>query len=60
LLSTLAISTLLIVGLHYLYKPVTTGSLHLKNVEGEVEIIREVDTGIPHIFATTEKMAIYA
>lgn len=58
-LSILTISTVLIVGLHYLYKPTTTGTLHLRHANGELEIVREVDTGIPHIFAHDIKSAIY-
>jgi hypothetical protein len=58
-LSILTISTVLIVGVHFLYKPTTTGTLHLKHATGELEIVREVDTGIPHIFALDIKTAVY-
>lgn len=58
-LSILTISTVLIVGLHYLYKPITEGTFHLKHASGEIEIVREVDTGIPHIFALDMKSAVY-
>jgi penicillin amidase len=48
-----------IFGVYYLYKPVTTGTLYLSNAAGEAEILRETDTSIPHIYASSEKMALY-
>jgi penicillin amidase len=58
-LSILTISTVLIVGVHYIYKPTTTGTLHLKHAGSELEIVREVETGIPHVFALDIKSAVY-
>jgi penicillin amidase len=48
-----------ILGLHYLYTPITTGTLYLSNAMGSAEILRETDTSIPHVFASSEKMALY-
>jgi len=59
LFTIVSVVTLVIFGLHFLYKPVTTGTLYLKNAKGEAEVLREVDTSIPHIFASNEAMAIY-
>jgi acyl-homoserine lactone acylase PvdQ len=42
-----------ILGLYYVYSPVTEGTLYLKHAKGEAEIIREVDTGIPHVYASS-------
>jgi len=49
-----------ILGLHYLYSPITTGTLYLSNAMGSAEILRETETSIPHVFATSEKMAVYS
>ena len=48
-----------ILGVFYIYKPVTSGTLYLENAMGEAEIFRETDTSIPHVYATNEKMALY-
>ena len=52
--------TIAIVGLQYIYKPVTSGTLYLKNAMGTAEILRETDTSIPHVFANSEQMALYS
>jgi len=59
-LAVFSIVTLVILGVHYIYKPTTTGTIYLKNAGSDIEIIREVETGIPHIFASDEKSALYA
>jgi len=56
----LVISITAIITLHYLYRPIKSGTLYLKNARGNAEIIRETENNIPHIFADTEEMAIYA
>lgn len=58
LLITLAIILILVIS--YLYKPVTTGTLSLKNAKGEAEVIREVETSIPHVYASNELMMYYS
>ena len=57
LVALLVISAIL--GVFYIYKPVTSGTLYLQNAMGEAEILRETDTSIPHVYATNEKMAVY-
>lgn len=53
---TLVISVL---ALHYLYQPITAGTLYLRNAKGDAEILRETETSIPHVYASSEKMALY-
>ncbi len=61
LLGTLAFLVIAaILGVMYIYKPVTSGTLYLEHAMGEAEILRETDTSIPHIFASSEKMALYS
>ena len=48
-----------ILGVFYIYKPVTSGTLYLENAMGEAEVLRETDTSIPHVYASNEKMALY-
>eukprot|EP00347_Sterkiella_histriomuscorum_P007762 403347656 len=55
-LLTLCISVL---ALHYLYQPQTTGTLYFRNAKGDAEILRETETSIPHVYASSEKMALY-
>ena len=51
--------SIVILGLHYIYKPVISGKLYLKNAMGTAEILRESDTSIPHVFASSEQIALY-
>jgi hypothetical protein len=54
--------TLISVGvftLHYLYRPLSSGTIYLKNASGEAEILRETERSIPHVFANSEKMAVF-
>ena len=48
-----------ILGVFYIYKPVTSGTLYLENAMGEAEVLRETDTSIPHVYASNERMALY-
>jgi penicillin G amidase len=48
-----------ILGVFYIYKPVTSGTIYLENAMGEAEVLRETDTSIPHVYASNEKMALY-
>lgn len=59
LFTIVTVVTLSIFGLHLLYKPVTTGTLYLKNAKGEAEVLRETETSIPHVYASNEAMAVY-
>ena len=45
--------------LYYVYSPVVTGTLYLEHAMGTAEVLRETDTSIPHVFASSEKMAMY-
>jgi hypothetical protein len=38
----------------YLYRPITTGTIYLKNARGTAEILRETENSIPHVFADSE------
>ena len=57
LISVALISISLLV---YLYRPITSGNIYLKNARGTAEILREKETSIPHVFADSEMMAIYS
>ena len=59
LTTTLVVAVIAIVGLHYIYKPVTEGILYLEKAHGHAEVLRETETSIPHIYASNEKMAVY-
>ena len=43
----------------WVYQPVQTGTLYLEHARGEAEILREVSTSIPHIYASNQLMAVY-
>ena len=60
LFTIVAILSIAITLLFYTYKPLTEGTVYLEKAKGEIEIIRELDTHIPHIFAKTEHDALYA
>jgi hypothetical protein len=55
------VSLLVITGLtlHLLYKPITEGTFYLEKAYGDAEVLREVDTSIPHVYANSELMAVY-
>lgn len=53
------ILAILIAGMFWAYKPVVEGTLYLKNAMGTAEVLRETETGIPHVYASNELMAIY-
>jgi hypothetical protein len=57
---TISVVLLSIWIIFYLYKPITTGTIYLKNARGTAEIIREAEHSIPHVFADSEMMAIYS
>ncbi len=60
LLSTgIILAGIVITGLFYVYKPVTSGVIYLDNANGESEVLIETETSIPHIYASNEKMAVY-
>jgi acyl-homoserine lactone acylase PvdQ len=59
LISAVAVVALAILGLFYVYTPVTSGVLYLERADGEAEVLRETETSIPHIYASSEKMAVY-
>ena len=59
LFTVLGLLTLGVLLAHYIYKPITDGTIYLKNAKGEAEVLREAETSIPHVFASSEKMAIY-
>ena len=42
-----------------MYSPVVTGTLYLEHAMGTAEVLRETDTSIPHVYASSEKMAMY-
>jgi acyl-homoserine lactone acylase PvdQ len=46
-------------GIFYLYRPLTSGTLYLSHATGEAEVLRETETSIPHIYASSEQMAIF-
>jgi acyl-homoserine lactone acylase PvdQ len=54
-----AIVVLAGIGLMYVYKPVVSGTLYLEKAMGTAEVLRETETSIPHIYASSEKMAMY-
>ena len=60
LLTTTLLLVFGVFALHWLYQPVSTGTLYLKNANGDAEIMRETDTSIPHVYASSEKMALYS
>jgi penicillin G amidase len=55
----ITLASIAVLGLFYVYAPITRGTLYLTHAMGEAEILRETDTSIPHVFASSEKMAIY-
>ena len=55
----LTVVAIALAGLFYVYAPVTTGTLYLTHAMGEAEILRETETSIPHIYASSELMAMY-
>jgi acyl-homoserine lactone acylase PvdQ len=59
IVTTLVVAVLAMVGLFYIYKPITSGVLYFDRAHGEAEVLRETDTSIPHIYASNEKMAVY-
>lgn len=59
LLTSVSLIAVAIFGLHFLYRPVSKGTIYLKHASGEAEILRELDTSIPHVYASSEKMAVY-
>lgn len=60
LLTLITLTALSLISLHYIYKPITSGTLYLKNAKGEARILREKETSIPHVFASSEEMALYS
>lgn len=56
--TTLSLISAILV-LNYFYRPMTEGVLYLKNATGEAEILRETETSIPHVFASSERMAVF-
>lgn len=58
-IGVLLVAVAAIFGIYYIYAPVTEGTIYLQNAMGESEILRETETSIPHIYASSELMAIY-
>lgn len=56
---TVGAVVLAVLGLYYVYKPVVDGTLYLQHAMGEAEVLRETETSIPHVYASSEKMAVY-
>lgn len=52
--TTVTLITIGILGLHFIYKPVSEGTIYLKNAKGEAEVLRETETSIPHVYASSE------
>ena len=44
----------------YMYQPEYSGTVYLERAKSAVTIIREKDTGIPHIYADDILSAVYA
>lgn len=59
ILFSITFAALALLTLNYLYQPKTTGTLHLSHARGEAQILREVETSIPHVFADSALMAYY-
>ena len=59
LTTTLVVALFALIGIVYIYKPVSEGTLYLEKAHGRAEVLRETDTSIPHIYASNEKMAVY-
>jgi acyl-homoserine lactone acylase PvdQ len=57
---TTSLVLLSIVALFYLYRPITTGTIYLKNARGTAEILRETENSFPHVFADSEMMALFS
>jgi acyl-homoserine lactone acylase PvdQ len=45
--------------LNFLYQPLTSGTIYLDNAKGQAEVIKEKETGIPHVYASSKLMAVY-
>jgi acyl-homoserine lactone acylase PvdQ len=58
-ITVVALVTLVCLCVYYVYQPVTSGTLYLEHASGTAEVLRETETSIPHIFASSEKMAVY-
>ena len=43
-----------------MYQPVVSGTLHFEKASGTSEVLRETDTSIPHIYASSESMAMFS
>ncbi|CDW85943.1 penicillin amidase family protein [Stylonychia lemnae] len=59
LISVFVVLVLDVLLLQWIYKPVTEGTLYLSNAMGEAEVLRETETSIPHVYASSELMAVY-
>ena len=59
LLTVISVVTLSVIGLYYVYAPITSGTLYLSKAIGEAEILRETESSIPHIYASSEAMAVF-
>ena len=58
--SIVALITVTVLTLRYLYEVKTDGTLYLKNAHGEATITREKDTNIPHIRGDSWLSTVYA
>ena len=55
----LVLLAILVLSLFYMYQPVVSGTLHFEKASGTAEVLRETDTSIPHIYASSENMAMF-
>lgn len=54
LFTIVSLAIVIILGLYYVYSPLNEGTLYLKHAKGEAEVLREVETGIPHVYASSQ------
>jgi acyl-homoserine lactone acylase PvdQ len=56
----IALGSILLISLWYLYLPLVDGTIYLKNAPGVASISYEEDTGISHIRGENLQSTIYA